>query len=167
MARCSGSPFFSAAGSQPASQRVLCGALKQKKKSSLKYLCKRAIRDGTLRSERVASHLFVFMGELLGVCLQRGHVLVLCQVKHLDGAGIRRTGLLILLLLLICAVFTALQEKKKSHRKAKNCLKVSGLYNRWQEINWNFNNKRKILHGWIIEGIANCIHVAKQLNNLI
>lgn len=54
-------------------------------------------------------HLFVFMGQFLRVCLQRRQVLVLCQVKHLDGAGIRRTDLLVLVLLLICAIFTTLQ----------------------------------------------------------
>lgn len=55
------------------------------------------------------AHLFVFMGQLLRVCLQRRHVLVLRQVKHLDRSGIRWTSFLIIILFLICAVFPTLQ----------------------------------------------------------
>ena len=55
------------------------------------------------------SHLFVFMGQLLRVRLQRRQVLVLRQVKHLDGTGIRRTDFLVLVLLFVCTIFTTLQ----------------------------------------------------------
>lgn len=50
------------------------------------------------------------MGQFLRVRLQRRHVLVLRQVKHLDGAGIRRADFLVLVLFLICAVFTTLKQ---------------------------------------------------------
>lgn len=64
--------------------------------------------------KHVKPHLFVFMGQLLRVRLQRGHVLVLCQVEHLDGAGIRRADFLVVLLVLVCAVFTALRVRIRS-----------------------------------------------------
>lgn len=67
------------------------------------------IRSRNAPIEEFTSHLFVFMCQFLRVRLQGRHVLVLHQVKHLDGAGIRRTGLLILVFFLVCAVFTALR----------------------------------------------------------
>lgn len=69
-------------------------------------------RANTLIKEMTA-HLFVFMGQFLRVCLQRRHVLVLCQVKHLNGAGVRRADFLLLVLFLICAVFSTLQGMKE------------------------------------------------------
>ena len=52
------------------------------------------------------------MGQFLRVRLQRRHVLVLRQVKHLDGAGIRRADFLVLVLFLICAVFPTLNQSQ-------------------------------------------------------
>lgn len=57
-------------------------------------------------------HLFVLMGQFLRVRLQGGQVLVLCQVKHLNGAGIRWTDLFILVLLFVRPILPTLQGRR-------------------------------------------------------
>lgn len=59
----------------------------------------------------VVSHLFVFMGQFLRIRLQRRYVLILCQVKNLNGVWIWWAGLFLLILFLICAIFSSLQRK--------------------------------------------------------
>jgi hypothetical protein len=52
------------------------------------------------------------MGQLLRVGLQWRDVLVLSQVKHLDGRGMCGADLLLIILLLVTTIFTTLGEER-------------------------------------------------------
>lgn len=79
------------------------------------------VGDEALRSDPdtcSTPHLFVLVGQFLWVGLQGRQVLVLGQVKHLDGAGVRRAGLLLFVLLLfVRAVLHTLRTHTGSERK--------------------------------------------------